>query len=67
MVLFFLYCMNFSSNVSDGLTRPAKRSKKLSSNDNIAELNNEQISSQIEMNEYVENFFSYNENFTFFC
>jgi hypothetical protein len=40
-----------SSNLSDGISRPTKRSKKSSSNDNISELNNEQISSQSEMNE----------------
>jgi hypothetical protein len=39
------------SNSSEITSRPAKRSKKSSSNDNITELNNEQISSQQEMNE----------------
>ncbi len=36
--------INFSSNLTDGISRPAKRSKKSPSND-------ESISSQTEMNE----------------
>ncbi len=47
----FVFFVNFSSNLADGTSRPTKRSKKSSSNDNISELNNEQISSQSEMNE----------------
>jgi hypothetical protein len=38
-------------NSTDGTSRPAKRSKKSSSNDHLSEQNNEPISSQIEMNE----------------
>ncbi len=51
MIFIFNNLFRYSTNSSEVTTRPTKRSKKSSSNDNISELNNDLISSQQDMNE----------------